>query len=82
MTGGLFFRLMCCGQIVFLLFVAAAIAFWVWMLVDCLKNNGLVGNEKIIWVLVLVFTHFLGAIIYFFLGRPKRAPALPPTIQR
>ena len=57
-------------------------AFWVWMLVDCLKNEGLVGNEKIIWVLVIIFTHFLGAVIYFFVGRPKRAPAAPPFIPR
>ena len=57
-------------------------AFWVWMLVDCLKNDGLVGNEKIIWVLVIIFTHFLGAVIYFFVGRPKRAPTAPPFIPR
>ena len=53
-------------------------AFWVWMLVHCLQNQALVGNEKLVWVLVIVFTHFLGAVIYFFVGRPKR---LPPSVQ-
>jgi hypothetical protein len=50
-------------------------AFWLWMLVDCLKSNRLPSNEKLIWVIVLVFTHFLGALIYFFVGRPKANPA-------
>ena len=55
-------------------------AFWVWMLVDCLTNQGLPGTEKLVWVLVIVFTHFLGALIYLFVGRPKRNQAgLPPA---
>ncbi len=47
-------------------------AFWIWMLIDCIRNGRISENEKIIWVLVIVFTHFLGALIYFFAGR-KRA---------
>ena len=58
-----------------LLFVLATFAFWVWMLVHCLQNQGLDGNEKLIWVLVIIFTHFLGALIYFFVGRTKGKPA-------
>ncbi|PYJ97137.1 MAG: hypothetical protein DME23_17085 [Verrucomicrobia bacterium] len=48
---------------------------WIWMLIDCLTNNGIPGSEKVAWVLVIIFTHFLGALIYFFVGRPKRKPA-------
>ena len=49
--------------------------FWIWMLIDCLTNNGIPGSEKVAWVLVILFTHFLGALIYFFVGRPKRKTA-------
>ncbi|MDB6108384.1 MAG: hypothetical protein JWR69_134 [Pedosphaera sp.] len=50
----------------------AMFAFWIWMLVDCIKNESISGNEKVAWVLVIALTHLLGAIIYFFAGRQPR----------
>lgn len=47
-------------------------AFWIWMLVDCLINQKLKGSEKVLWVLLMIFTSMIGAIIYFFVGRSKR----------
>ena len=35
-----------------------ATAFWIWMLVDALMNEP-TSNEKILWVLVIVFLHVL-----------------------
>lgn len=54
-----------------LAFVLACFVFWVWMLIHAIKNKGLSDTEKIIWVLVILFVHVLGALIYFFVGRPK-----------
>ena len=53
-----------------------AFAFWIWMLVDVIQNRGLPDIEKLIWVLVILSTHFLGALIYFFVGRPKKNAAV------
>jgi hypothetical protein len=50
----------------------AAFIFWIWMLVHAVTNRGLGDGEKIAWVLVILFTHFIGAAIYFFIGRPKQ----------
>lgn len=50
----------------------AYIVFWIWMLVDCLTNNGISGSEKVAWVLVILLLHFFGPLIYLFVGRPKR----------
>jgi hypothetical protein len=50
----------------------AALAFWIWMLVHAIQNKGLSDSEKIVWVLVIALVHFIGAVIYFFVGRPKR----------
>lgn len=47
-------------------------AFWIWMLIDAIQNRGLTAGEKVGWVLAVVFLHFLGALLYFFIGRPKR----------
>jgi hypothetical protein len=48
-----------------------SMVFWIWMLIHAIQNKGLTDTEKIIWVLVIVFLHVLGALIYFFAGRPK-----------
>lgn len=51
-----------------------ATAFWIWMLIDCIKNESISGNEKIAWVVVIALTHLLGAVIYFFAGRKRQKP--------
>jgi uncharacterized protein YneF (UPF0154 family) len=50
----------------------ASLGFWIWMLVDCLSNEPSGGNDKLIWALVIVFTGWIGAAIYFFVRRPQR----------
>jgi len=45
--------------------------FWILMLVNAITNSRLSGTEKIVWVLVIIFLHFLGALIYFLVGRKK-----------
>ncbi len=49
----------------------ASFVFWVWMLVHAIQNKGLSDSEKVGWVLAIVFLHFLGGLLYFFIGRPK-----------
>jgi hypothetical protein len=56
-----------------ILFVGLAMmVFWIWMLVDCATKEPSTGNDKIIWVLIIVFTHWIGALIYFLVRRPER----------
>jgi hypothetical protein len=59
-------------------FIIASFIFWIWMLISAVQNKGLSEGEKIAWVLILVFIHLLGAILYFFVGHPKRNTPLPP----
>jgi hypothetical protein len=64
------------GLLLFLIGAAIAIGafvFWIWMLIDAIKNKGLSDTEKVVWVLVIIFLHFLGGLIYFFAGRPRGA---------
>ena len=49
----------------------AAFAFWIWMIVDCATNRRLGSSEKIVWILVVVLLHCLGALIYFVAGRRR-----------
>lgn len=50
--------------------------FWIWMIVDCAVNEAASDNNKIVWILIIVFTHFLGALLYFIIRRPQRKAEL------
>ena len=54
----------------------ACFAFWVWMLLDCVRNPRLTDTGRLIWAIVICLAHLLGALIYFFAGR---RPAKPKT---
>jgi Phospholipase_D-nuclease N-terminal len=57
----------------FFLFIGVAgTIFWIWMIVECATKEPNQGNDKIIWVLVIIFTHWIGALIYYFVRRPQR----------
>ena len=45
--------------------------FWLWMLIDAIQNPRLETGQKVVWVLVIIFLPFLGALLYFFVGRSK-----------
>ncbi len=74
-------------EILFILFCIplglALMAFWIWMLIDAAQNRGLDQNEKIVWIVVIALLHWLGALLYLIIARPKRnlVAGLPPTYQ-
>lgn len=60
--------------ILYVLVFVFLIVFWFWMLIDCLKRQDkkfkVGGNRaRLIWIIVLIFTGFIGfgALIYYFL---------------
>ena len=46
--------------------------FWIVMLIECATKEADTGNTKVVWIIILVFTHFIGALIYCFVRRPER----------
>lgn len=59
--------------VIFLIVAAiglALFAFWIWMLIDAVRRD-FPGNEKIVWILVIVLLQALGALVYFFVGRSR-----------
>ena len=45
------------------------VVFWVWMIIDCATSKNLIGSDKIVWTIIIVFTLLVGAILYFFIAR-------------
>jgi hypothetical protein len=78
MLGGFEFILILVAALFLLPLVLALFVFWIWMLISAVQNKGLTEGEKIAWVLVIVFLHWLGALLYFFVGHPKRKTPLLP----
>jgi len=67
------------GAAILLLFVAlvlGATIFWIYMIVECATKESSSGNEKLIWILIIIFTHLLGALLYYFVRRPRRIAKL------
>jgi len=57
--------------LIFIVIGLVGTIFWIWMLIDCLTRRSLQTGERIVWVIVILFTHLLGALLYFFIGRSK-----------
>jgi divalent metal cation (Fe/Co/Zn/Cd) transporter len=62
-------------QIVVVLFAFASVIFWLWMLIDALIHEP-TTNDKILWFLVILFLHLIGAWVYFFVRRSQRNTAM------
>jgi hypothetical protein len=56
----------------FLLLGLGSCVIWIWALVSCIKNEPSAGSTKIVWVLVILFLHFIGALAYLLIRRPQR----------
>jgi hypothetical protein len=50
----------------------AGLVLWIWMLIEVLTRETDEGNNRLIWTLVIVFTHWIGALIYLLVRRQER----------
>jgi len=76
------FAFMCWG-IMFLAMMAivlASLALWIWMLVDVIRRPDSAfpdpgENTKVLWIVIVVATSWIGAIVYYFLVYRQMGPA-------
>ena len=57
-----------------ILIAAFALILPIIALVEILRSS-FKGNDKIVWVLVVIFFNFFGSILYFIIGRKQRLNA-------
>jgi len=68
------------GSFIVLAVFALGAALWLWSLVDALRTNdqtwNAAGQNKLVWVVVIMLLGFLGSILYVAFPRPalKRVP--------
>jgi membrane-associated phospholipid phosphatase len=58
------------SELVILLLAVFGTVFWIWMIADCATKEK--DPDRLIWILIIIFTHILGAALYFFVRRPVR----------
>ena len=51
---------------VFFLIGILGMIFMVWMLIDCVQRKFKKDNDRVIWVLIIVFLNWIGALVYYF----------------
>jgi hypothetical protein len=74
--GGLGFPELIVMMLVFLFVGLVGTGLWIWMLVDCATKEPDTGNNKVVWILVIALAHFIGALIYLIVRRPRRMAEL------
>ena len=52
------------------LFVIFLFIFWIWAIIDCLGSRLSIA-EKLLWLFVIFFFHFIGALLYFIFSKRK-----------
>lgn len=68
MSAGYVFKFIGKIFLIILPFIIVFGAFWLWMLIDCIKRK---FEDKTMWILLIIFFSFIGAILYFFMMRKK-----------
>ena len=64
------------GGALLLALLLAAVAFWIWALVDAVRapEDSYRTGSKLVWVVVIAVTQFVGAVIYYLVGRGRNRP--------
>jgi hypothetical protein len=60
----------CIGGLI--LFGLAGTVFWIWALIDCATKEPNEERSKVLWIVVILLTHLLGALLYALIRRPDR----------
>ncbi|MGV3762028.1 PLDc N-terminal domain-containing protein [Parapedobacter sp.] len=50
-------------------------ALYIYCLIDCIRNNRLQGNSKLLWLIIILIAPFIGSLIYLAIGRKGNGEA-------
>jgi len=60
------------SELLIVLLIMIGPIIWLRSLIDCLMNEPSEGNDKIVWLLIIIFLSLLGALLYLTVRRPTR----------
>lgn len=66
-------------ELVLVVLILGGLAFWVWMILDCITRE-VDPTNKIAWLLVILIVGIIGAPLYFFVRKlPRGYRSVPPA---
>jgi hypothetical protein len=64
-------------EVIFLLlFAVVPFALWIWAIIDLQRGKFTNNTTKLIWLVVVAFIPFLGAILYLLIGKRQKVRPL------
>lgn len=69
-AGGIAVLFMLFFGFIWLMFFAVGILgtiFWIFMIIDVAKRKFKKDNDRVMWILIVVLTGIIGALIYYFM---------------
>ncbi len=57
--------------VIIMLINILTLPFWIFAIIDVLRGN-FEGNDKVVWLLVVILLYTLGVVLYFFIGRNRK----------
>jgi hypothetical protein len=48
-----------------------ALFVWSWTIADCVTHEP-PSEKRIIWLMIIIFMNFIGALLYYLVRRPER----------
>lgn len=72
-------------ELIIWFFILLPLILWAWALIDVLKSE-FTGNNKIIWLLVVILIPLVGILAYYFVGTKqkiagKKSTQFPETVR-
>ncbi len=58
-------------DIIILAFVVIPTIFWIVELIDAARRQFPDSNLKIVWILIILLSHGIGSLIYYFVGKKQ-----------
>lgn len=56
-----------------ILVVSLILALWIWAIIDLFRRRDLSTGQTVLWFLILIAFHILGALVYRYLSRPRHS---------
>lgn len=59
-------------QEIILMTMVVMFGIWIAAIIDIVRSNFSDSNQKLVWILIVIFVPFIGTILYFTLGRASK----------
>ncbi|MES2239513.1 MAG: PLD nuclease N-terminal domain-containing protein [Bacteroidota bacterium] len=59
------------GLLIWQIILLLSVIFWVYSLIDILRNS-FRKNDKLIWILIVLFVPILGSVLYLSIGKKQK----------